>query len=92
MEAWVSVPIESCQIQRLIDQLGRRGGAPDLQQALADHYSLQRNRQADLKPLRDGLQLLRKQRVRRAREIDPLPPLRPWPSASANTAEHDTHT
>lgn len=35
MEAWVSVPIESRQLQRLIDQLGLRGGAADLQQALA---------------------------------------------------------
>ncbi|MBY0557294.1 MAG: hypothetical protein K2P77_08840 [Burkholderiaceae bacterium] len=40
MEAWVSVPIESRQIQRLIDQLGLRGGAPDLQQALADAIEL----------------------------------------------------
>lgn len=40
MDAWVSVPIESSQIQRLIDQLGRRGGAPDLQQALADAIEL----------------------------------------------------
>ena len=78
-------------LQALAGQLPAAAAAC-LQQALTDHYSQQRNRQADLKPLRDGLQLLRKQRVRRAREIDPLPPLRPWPSASANTAEHDTHT
>ncbi len=40
MEAWASVPIESCQLQRLIEQLGRRGGAADLKPALADAIEL----------------------------------------------------
>lgn len=40
MEAWVSVPIESRQIHRLVEQLGRRGGAADLQHALADAIEL----------------------------------------------------
>lgn len=40
MDAWVTVPIHSRQLQRLIEQLGRRGGAPDLQQAFADAIEL----------------------------------------------------
>ncbi|MFC0169059.1 hypothetical protein ACFFKC_13325 [Pseudoduganella danionis] len=35
MEASVSVPVERQQLERLIEQLARRGGAPDLQQALS---------------------------------------------------------
>lgn len=78
-------------LQALSGQLPTSAAAC-LQQALANHYSLQRARQSDLKILRQSLQQLRKQRIRRAGKVDPLHPLRPWPSASANTVKHDTHT